>query len=115
MNNEKALLACMNYDKLMIEINFLSDLIVESLRNCPMIDPQEDFKNQNSHLKSAFRHEINEEGDRYYLSPQNQIEELDVCIFCQAAYNAIQKRKKARMKLGVVKRAIRQIGRKAVV
>lgn len=64
-----------------------------------------------SHLKAAYEFDEDDEGDRAYLTPAEQIELLAECPHCLAAHHAIQERKVARRKLGAARRAITMIGR----
>ncbi len=115
---QKAMAACIEMAATTKEIKRLSNVISDSLCECFKKYAAERFStgeitiDNESHLKAAYAFEISDEGDRFYLSKNEQLELLSVCPDCLAAHNAIQDRKAARRKLGGIKRSIMRIGSK---
>ena len=67
-----------------------------------------------SHLSTAYKPDVDDDGDAHYLSNDEIVAMLAVCPHCLAAHNAIQERKAARRKLGAARRAVTIIGRAPV-
>lgn len=104
------------------DVKRLSTLIGDSIAGCVIAwqekhcDKDGNHRNPSgeqheSHLKAAYEFDEDDDGDRAYLTPAEQIEILAVCPHCLAAHHAIQERKAARRKLGAARRAVTMIGR----
>jgi hypothetical protein len=114
---EKALAACLEYDRWMREIAGLSAKIgtpPSGCSNAVMTEFGYHVPNGGTHLDEVFRG-YDEDGAyepvHHHWSPQEAIEILDGCPHCSAVYAAIQARKLARQELGITKRKIRAIAR----
>jgi hypothetical protein len=121
---DRALDLCRAYDALSSEIKTLTRLIGECLGQCPRsligeagIAPRSTKKGlPYTHLSEAF--ELHEDNDSEYfykhlvaLDEDEKTEVLAACPHCQTAYRHVKDRRAAKQRLGVVKRAIRSIGR----
>lgn len=118
----KALKACADYARLNAEIRRLSKVIGDCIDKCPGVFYREirnakgDLTATNTtatHLTAAFACDIDDDGDRYFLTLEEQLEALAGCPHCLAAHEAIQQRKTARKSLGATKRWITKIGKEA--
>lgn len=119
---EKALAACKEYDRLMIEVKKNTATIGDGLDYCTRMEPvpsapwlKEIPEGKQSHLAEAF--ESFDGGTdfpvRCYHTPEDIEEIIGECSGCLRAYKAVQERKANKKKLGAIKRTIRAIGRAA--
>lgn len=119
---EKALAACKEYDRLMIEIKKNTTTIGDGLEYCTRREPvpsapwlKEIPEGKQSHLAEAF--ESFDGGTdfpvRCYHTPEDIKEIIGECSGCLRAYKAVQERKANKKKLGAIRRTIRAIGRAA--
>ena len=118
---DKALMACIQYDFLLREIDRLTRCIGESLSWCPIsINADENTPLTKkgfvkTHLAQAFEPEIEDDGTMqpcYIWFDDAEITEfLSECPHCTQAYRQIKERKEFKKRLGAVKRTIRMIGR----
>ena len=113
---EKALNACKEYNRLMLEIKRNTEEIGSS--GCTRLVYNLYMKNgeRSTHLAEVFS---GYDSDGYYEPVHHhwsQAEALEIigdCEGCRKAYQAVQERKSNKKALGAIKRTIRMIGRLA--
>ena len=117
---KKALAVCIEYDRWMREIADLSAKIGTAPDTCTRAAHGEHGlyfpDGGETHLDEVFRgydEDDNFEPVRRHWSPQEAVAMVSECPHCSTVYAAIQARKLARQELGIVKRKIRAIGRRA--
>ncbi|MGA3803705.1 hypothetical protein ACI2VP_05170 [Ralstonia nicotianae] len=118
---QKALAACAEYDRLMLEIAALTTKIGESMEYCTRMVTAENGVSHfpdgaQSHIAEAYAGFIDDNGfgpEQGYWPPEEVLEMVSECPHCLAAHQHVQARKLARKRLGIAKRKIRAIGRAA--
>jgi hypothetical protein len=117
---QKALAACIEYDRWMREIANLTAKIGAPPDSCTRASHDKyglHFQDGvGTHLDDVFKGYIEDgqfEPVRHHWSPQEAVAMVSECPHCSTVYAAIQARKLARQELGIVKRKIRAIGRRA--
>lgn len=121
--SDKALKACADYAHLNSEIKQLTKLIGDALHYCKGVRGtcgvgDDGMKygdhDDDTHLKSAFTPDIDDEGHAMWMTDSDIREYLfENCDCCLKAYGFVLERKAAKKALGATKRAIGAIGRAA--
>lgn len=121
--SERALKACADYARLNAEIRSLSKAIGDALHYCKGVRGtcgvgSDGWKygdhDDPTHLAEAFRPDTTDEGSTVWMSDFEIREYLyENCACCLKAYERVLERKAAKKQLGIVKRAIGNIGRAA--
>lgn len=123
--SDKALKACADYARLNAEIRTLTKAIGDTLHYCKGVRStrgvgedgmQYGAHDDPTHLSEAFRPETEEDewggGHQVWMSDAEIREYLyENCPCCLKAYEFVLERKAAKKQLGIVKRAIGNIGR----
>jgi hypothetical protein len=119
---EKALELCREYALLSRRVSDLTTRIAEALALCPVyLDATDDTPTNDkgfyrTHITEAFEWLVypGPEGAipfRYRRSDSEIRRLLNACPACATAYRQIKSRKAARLRLGIVKRSIRALGK----
>lgn len=119
--SDKALKACADYARLNADIKQLTKLISGALHYCSGVRGtcgvgEDGMKygehDDDTHLKSAFTPDKNDEGYAVWMTDAEIREYLfEHCACCLKAYEFVLERKAAKKALGTVKRSIGAIGR----
>lgn len=127
---QRALAACVDHVRLNEEIKSLTATIHQALSACPgidgnlrapidftshaaMLEGAERAEADCTHLSAALEPEIGDHGFKVWPYADQVNELVSECEHCAAAFAAIQQRKAARKKFGIVRRQIAAIGKAA--